>query len=293
MARYDAGETLASIARTYDCSPPAISYVVSRSRARQPEPESLPKSQNSSEPQLVKAAVGEAVPATAPPVMQLPAADAAAASAAPAAAEAEEISPLARPEAAPAHDSAPDRQSPSVGNGAVRGNGAFEGAALRPDATVSQRPVAPPPNGDHRRTLHLSLGGARASEPHTAEPANPAQRAPAVAMPAERAGNGGEHGHGDPPHHNGGDAPPRRQNGAFIDHDLRARVEADTTAFLAAFDAALLNDTPESRSALREATDRLLRAGARTRIELERLEARLPLPARDAGGRGNPAWRDR
>ena len=36
MARYEAGETLASIARTYDCSPPAISYVVSKSRARQP-----------------------------------------------------------------------------------------------------------------------------------------------------------------------------------------------------------------------------------------------------------------
>jgi len=34
MARYEAGETLASIARTYDCSPPAISYVVSRSRDR-------------------------------------------------------------------------------------------------------------------------------------------------------------------------------------------------------------------------------------------------------------------
>src|SRR5437763_9925943 len=36
MARYEAGETLSSIARTYDCSPPAISYVISRSRARQP-----------------------------------------------------------------------------------------------------------------------------------------------------------------------------------------------------------------------------------------------------------------
>src|SRR5215213_9329521 len=35
MARYEAGETLASIARTYDCSPPAISYVVSKSRTRQ------------------------------------------------------------------------------------------------------------------------------------------------------------------------------------------------------------------------------------------------------------------
>src|SRR5215468_1522396 len=34
MARYEAGETLASIARTYDCSPPAISYILSRSRTR-------------------------------------------------------------------------------------------------------------------------------------------------------------------------------------------------------------------------------------------------------------------
>src|SRR5438477_119538 len=42
MARYEAGETLSSIARTYDCSPPAISYVVSRSRARQPSGETPP-----------------------------------------------------------------------------------------------------------------------------------------------------------------------------------------------------------------------------------------------------------
>ena len=44
MARYEAGETLASIARTYDCSPPAISYVVSRSRARQADRDSRNRS---------------------------------------------------------------------------------------------------------------------------------------------------------------------------------------------------------------------------------------------------------
>ena len=76
---------------------------------------------------------------------------------------------------------------------------------------------------------------------------------------------------------------PRKAASAFIDHELRARVDGDITAFLAAFDAALVNDTQENRSALREATDRLLRAGARTRIELERLEARMPLPPRDPG----------
>src|SRR5579863_907802 len=55
MARYEAGETLASIARTYDCSPPAISYVVSRSRARRPEAAAPAKPPSATEPQLIKA----------------------------------------------------------------------------------------------------------------------------------------------------------------------------------------------------------------------------------------------
>ena len=78
---------------------------------------------------------------------------------------------------------------------------------------------------------------------------------------------------------------------AFIDQTLRERVESDITAFLAAFDAALTRDTPESRAGLREATDRLLRAGARTRIELERLEARVPLSSPNRGRQQDPAWR--
>ena len=41
IQRYEAGETLASIARTYDCSPPAISYILSRSRARDTTPEEV------------------------------------------------------------------------------------------------------------------------------------------------------------------------------------------------------------------------------------------------------------
>src|SRR5690242_21893004 len=59
MARYEAGETLSSIARTYDCSPPAIGYVVSRSRARQPAPaqpaSEAPRLAAVGEPQLIKA----------------------------------------------------------------------------------------------------------------------------------------------------------------------------------------------------------------------------------------------
>src|SRR5438874_9034470 len=51
MARYEAGETLASIAKTYDCSPPAISYIVSRSRARDASSAVAPPV---TEPQLIK-----------------------------------------------------------------------------------------------------------------------------------------------------------------------------------------------------------------------------------------------
>jgi hypothetical protein len=84
----------------------------------------------------------------------------------------------------------------------------------------------------------------------------------------------------------------KEAGGSFIDQELRARVETDIATFLVAFDAALADDTQENRSALREATDRLLRAGARTRIELERLEARVPLTVHDRGGdRG--VWRYR
>src|SRR6266849_3197934 len=59
MARYNAGETLASIAKTYDCSPPAISYVVSRSRVRRADSETAPKAPTVAEVQLVKAAASE------------------------------------------------------------------------------------------------------------------------------------------------------------------------------------------------------------------------------------------
>ena len=83
------------------------------------------------------------------------------------------------------------------------------------------------------------------------------------------------------------------EGGAFIDVALRQRVQADIAAFLAAFDAALNRDTSETRAELRQATDRLLRAGARTRIELERLEARIPLPARNNERPTVSAWRQR
>src|SRR4051794_27300150 len=59
MSRYETGETLASIARTYDCSPPAISYVVSKSRARQPARDSSAMGPSGTESQLIKGIASE------------------------------------------------------------------------------------------------------------------------------------------------------------------------------------------------------------------------------------------
>lgn len=294
MARYEAGETLASIARTYDCSPPAISYVVSRSRARHLGAASPP---SATEPQLIKAAAAEAV---------------------------------ANPD--DRRDEIGSRQANGFSRGDAGGRDANP-PGMAPRA-ASPLPPPPGPagraNGDPRRTLHLSLGtpspgngGTPPGEPQPAErhnfasysqPAQPQNAGERLAPPANpgtqhgpvapdrghdhiagagiaQAGSAAYHA---PVRRTDGDGAHRKEGGgSFIDKELRARVDGDIAAFLAAFDAALVQDTLESRSSLREATDRLLRAGARTRIELERLEARLPLPPRDNGGRAEPGWRHR
>ena len=166
----------------------------------------------------------------------------------------------------------------------------------------------PPQPGEPRRTLHLSLShndaqpmetphddgrrGGDTADVSAARPVGNQQQGltphPARQNPAAYASgnNGGVARSMVEPHK-------AREGGAFIDRALRERVDGDISAFLTAFDAALADDTIESRAGLREATDRLLRAGARTRIELERLEARVPLPARDPSGYSAPSWRPR
>jgi hypothetical protein len=67
----------------------------------------------------------------------------------------------------------------------------------------------------------------------------------------------------------------RASNGTGFDHQVRERVTSDISNFLVALDALWQADTPRHRELLLEATDRLLRAGARTRIELERLRSLL------------------
>lgn len=321
MARYDAGETLSSIARTYDCSPPAISYVVSRSRARQPSDVVSP-SPSSAEPQLIKSPppeTGAADPHSAPPLSSVGVA-------APTLAASNQPWPADGPPIQP-------KLVPDIGVEGQSGNPLREDnvPALPPNAGFPAAPAhSEQANGDHRRTLHLSLGnGSSAGGPAQPADSHPVERQPAsVYQPypnhdpgngidlraapapqhrADRLDHGGagvaSAGFVEPPARaanphslggNGANGAALKEGGAsYIDRELRARVEGDIAAFLAAFDAALAEDTQESRSGLREATDRLLRAGARTRIELERLEARLPLQRPGAASRAEPAWRQR
>jgi hypothetical protein len=331
ITRYQSGETLASISRTYDCSPPAISYIVSRSRARNAAAEAqgaaLPQ-----EPQLVKShPTGTPLPGTSSTAMpsakfieiDSPPAASAPAAAAPGFAEisGERADTTRQPdelrlfvdEPPPASifrsdptrrgedTAATERQMQRPRDPQPSGNGNAAGSFAAA--------AAPPPNGEPRRTLHLSLSGSDGSHRH--EPQPHASHGPAVPGGGERVvpqqtsahpgtGPTARHGMGQyVPAGNG--APMRsaqepqatRDGGTFIDQALRERVEGDIAAFLAAFDAALDHDTVESRAGLREATDRLLRAGARTRIELERLEARVPLVSREKSGQEARAFRPR
>jgi hypothetical protein len=293
---------LARIARTYDCSPPAISYIVSRSRAR----DAAAQAQNtapSQEPQLVKGhhaaiASDDADPTELNEVDSPPRAIAADGTDQSAGARPEPVAPravIASPEPSPDDEDLmaeslvrPPREAHPSGNGNL----------ARPSAPAG----SPPASGEPRRILHLSLsGGDEGSRRHDLRP--PAAQAPGAASVGERPprpslapsleadralrpgiGAFAPAGNGLPPRP-AAEARPGNPAGAFIGQALRERVDGDIAAFLAAFDAALDHDTVESRTGLREATDRLLRAGARTRIELERLEARVPLTPRDSGGR--------
>ena len=306
MARYEQGETLSSIARTYDCSPPAISYIVSRNRGKTAADAAPPPA---SEPQLIKAASHETTGDNSGAVE----------------ASAAEVNA-----AAPAPEGAPEQapvETPKVG----AETGASGPALLAKSASVNGAAGG----GEERRKLHLSLNGnghsngngghvgngvngnGHAGNGHTNGHANGEAR-PAFTVPrsAQPQGNGqrpfqaprqtppfdaDRNGRdlftlpeGRPVAQQPRDDGIRKDSTTFIDQDLRSRVDGDIAAFLAAFDAALAADTQESRFGLREATDRLLRAGARTRIELERLEAKMPLPSRDGAAEAAPtAWRYR
>jgi hypothetical protein len=185
--------------------------------------------------------------------------------------------------------------------------GSGQDNANEPEYTNSLRSFnptgVPAQNNEPRRTLHLSLshGNDALALPDLQSPSKDSTNLSGEGVPLSPAGGHQSFSQSGRQASAGNGAAARivsepqitQESRAFIDQTLRERVESDITAFLAAFDAALTRDTTESRAGLREATDRLLRAGARTRIELERLEARVPLSSPDRGRQQDPAWRQR
>lgn len=333
MARYEAGETLASIAKTYDCSPPAISYIISRSRARNAgAPAALP----ATEPQLVKSHAHAAHEAGAAPTnspVNAPASPPVNVGDSP---QLRHHDSTASPAGAPVNDARPNGFGGHNGSQSSTENRepGFPGlpprVPLSPPAATAQH--GEPNQSAEPRIVHLGHGNGGSHQPNGSSNNHPPQphdtgagsivrgpfgeqRGGATGdrqidhspQPQQREGgpyraqpstqpprpyDQPRYGYGHPPAQHrptNGDAPSKDASASYIDKELRARVDGDIAAFLSAFDAALALDSQDSRSALREATDRLLRAGARTRIELERLEARVPLPPRDTA-RGAPAF---
>lgn len=66
-------------------------------------------------------------------------------------------------------------------------------------------------------------------------------------------------------------APASPGRGHLLGPELRQRVSGDVASFLVALDHAVLEGSLKSVANLQEATDRLMRSTARTRLELERL----------------------
>jgi hypothetical protein len=341
MTRYEAGETLASIARTYDCSPPAISYVVSKSRARRPAQDKVGENPSERESQLVKGIVNDSTEARldrrsrheeqAEPGGADRGAQAAAigpdtdGASAPPPLGNERDPRISREIGGFVRDSFAECGSQPPRAHAATGAGNSETAPVWPASIgPGQRNTAASPlsrgEADARHKLRLSLGNGAAS--HNGRPdsvSGPTDRPPAdrpivadsqlAALRVQppyptpsrpEAAGFSEAGPGavPPPPQNVDEARSRataRKDAAasFIDEVFRARVENDIASFLGAFDAAMAEDTQENRLALRDATDRLLRVGARTRIELERLEARVPLTAPSRHGDGPGDWRHR
>src|SRR5579884_454440 len=222
VARYEAGETMTHITQTYDCSPPAISYVITRSRAH----------------------------------------------AAPAAGSAE--GGIAAAEGAAGHGAALGlAMSDNAGATLRRGRGRSGESELRrgPRPNGGQMPEEPMAS-ETAKTAAMFAPRAAAGQPG-------ARLATEQEAEPGRANDVGGMTNGPRPEFGQAAAP-------FIDAELRERIYGDICAFLVAFDAALAYDSIANRAELRAATDRVLRVGARTRIELERLEARAPLAA--AGG---------
>jgi hypothetical protein len=245
-ARYQGGESISKIARSYGCTPPAIHYILKRNRQK---PTELPE-----QPQAIKPAE-----TTQTRLVRINAPD--------------PVFPATEPgdkdndqPAGSTSVSSAGAIQPSLANTSVRTENIPTGPALV-HAKVPEPTAINPPERLSNGVLHMPQ-----LRPSPAEPAKSPQfpgRLVGDAVPPTPTSPGTKRLDlgGASSHHPEGSAAPG------LDSDLHTRAETAIALFRSSFDAALAEGSPEVRERLRQAATDLMRVAARTTMVLDRLNA--------------------
>jgi hypothetical protein len=245
-ARYQGGESISKIARSYGCTPPAIHYILKRNRQKPTELAGQPRAIRPAEitqTQLVRMNAPDPIIAAAQSGNK------------------DNDQP-----AGSVSVSSVGGTQPSLANTSAKTENVPTGPALV-HAKLPEPIAANPPE-------RLSNGVLRMPQlrPGPAEPIKSSQFSgrlvgdapPATPMPSA------------PKRPDVNGAPtsrPRVAAAPGLDSDLQTRAETAIALFRSSFDAALAESSPEVRERLRQAATDLMRVAARTTMVLDRLNA--------------------
>lgn len=245
-ARYQGGESISKIARSYGCTPPAIHYILKRNRQKPTESAEQPRAiklAETTQTRLLRMNPSEPVIAAAQ------------------SSDKDNDQPIASASVSSTGDT-----RPSLANTSARTENIPTGPALVHTKVPEPTTVDPPER--------LSNGVLRMPQlrPSPAEPAKSPQfpggrvgdAVAAAPMPpdAKRLDVGGASSHR-----------PGVSTAPALDSALHTRAETAIALFRSSFDAALAEGSPEVRERLRQAATDLMRVAARTTMVLDRLNA--------------------
>ena len=249
VARREQGESVASIAKSYDCSPPLIYSILNRVKIDASEAAMQDNGANTG---------ARAEEQAAPPVAELPLAAPRPVRQAP------EPRASAEPQAErPVQAQPQNAQANNQGNGAPRltlpfreggRDGGNNGGPRLAAVGGEQRQPAPQPQSYQPREQHQPQHQQPRPQPSYQQDGNGNGGGRVEAMPLPRVEK---------------EKPIALT--ASLDAELQKDVESVIAAFRTAFDKALADRSPEARDTLLKASSELMRAGARTTIVLERL----------------------
>jgi transposase-like protein len=247
-ARYQGGESISKIARSYGCTPPAIHYILKRNRQKPtelPEQPQAIKTAETTQTRLVRMNAPEHVsPAT----------------------ESGDKANNEPPSAAMVSSSAETQPGSASANARPKlENGLSGPAPLRennPEPTAANPPGRYSNGVPRPAQLHASPPEPIKSPQFSGRLVGDAPLAtPMPSVPKRPDVNGAPSSH------------PRVAAAPGLDSDLHTRAETAIALFRSSFDAALAEGSPEVRERLRQAATDLMRVAARTTMVLDRLNA--------------------